>query len=135
MLCAAIAFSQATTQPRPPQPQEIPHQLWPPHPADKMEKRYLDIDAKRATGIQPEDMLPRSREFKRIDSTYYVGWMLEGEYKYEHAADYLGYKNAIPPLERASCTLQSMTMHRRWPPAPITFSPITPSGSSGRTIP
>ena len=63
--------------------------------------RY-EIDAKRTgTNINSEDALPRSREFKRIDSTYYVGWMYEGVYKYNHAADYLGYKNASVPLERA----------------------------------
>ena len=44
--------------------------------------RY-EIDAKRM-GVDPssEDALPRSREFKRIDSTYYVGWIFEGVYKY-----------------------------------------------------
>lgn len=64
-------------------------------------KRY-EINAKR-TGVSmfSEDALPRSREFKRIDSTYYVGWMFEGVYKYDHAADYLGFKNAAIPLERA----------------------------------
>jgi len=64
-------------------------------------KRY-EVDAKRM-GVDPnsEDALPRSREFKRIDSTYYVGWMFEGVYKYNHAADYLGFRNASIPLERA----------------------------------
>ena len=63
--------------------------------------RY-EIDMKRmGTDMNSEDALPRSREFKRIDSTYYVGWMYEGVYKYNHAADYLGYKNAAVPLERA----------------------------------
>lgn len=68
--------------------------------------RYADIDAKRASGISEEDMLPRSREFIRLDSTYYVGWMLEGEYKYEHAADFLGFKNAAAPLEKALALLE-----------------------------
>jgi hypothetical protein len=45
--------------------------------------------------------MPRSREFIRIDSSYYIGWMYEGAYKYNHAADFLGFKNAIVPLERA----------------------------------
>ncbi len=66
-----------------------------------MEQRYFDIDVKRASGISGEDMLPRSREFKRIDSTYYVGWMIEGMYKYDHAEDLLGFRNAEIPLERA----------------------------------
>jgi hypothetical protein len=63
--------------------------------------RY-EVDAKRTgTNINSDDALPRSREFIRIDSTYYVGWMYEGAYKYNHAADYVGYKNATVPLERA----------------------------------
>src|SRR5262245_12599640 len=71
----------------------------------KANLRY-EIDAKRTgTDMNSEDALPRSREFKRIDSTYYVGWMYEGVYKYNHAADYLGYRNASIPLER---TLQLM---------------------------
>jgi hypothetical protein len=74
----------------------------PPHPPEKMGARYFDIDAKRAVNsMESEDALPRSREFKRIDSTYYVGWMYEGVYKYNHAADYLGFKNAAIPLEKA----------------------------------
>lgn len=72
-----------------------------PHPANKMSQRY-EIDAKRS-GVSPtsNDALPRSREFKRIDNSYYVGWFYEGAYKYEHAADYVGYKNAAEPLEQA----------------------------------
>lgn len=70
--------------------------------AKKNEGLRYEIDAKRiGTDINSEDALPRSREFKRTDSTYYVGWMYEGAYKYNHAADYLGYKNASIPLERA----------------------------------
>lgn len=92
VLCAGISFAQG----------QLPPQLMPPHPPEKMGKRYFDIDAKRAVAnIFSDDALPRSREFKRIDSTYYVGWLFEGVYKHEHAADYLGYKNAIVPLERA----------------------------------
>lgn len=68
--------------------------------------RY-EIDAKRmGVDVNSDDALPRSREFLRIDSTYYVGWMLEGAYKYNHAADYLGFKNASVPLERALQTME-----------------------------
>jgi len=78
-----------------------------PHPPEKMAQRY-EVDAKRmGVDMNSEDVLPRSREFKRVDSTYYVGWMFEGIYKYNHAADYLGFKNAIVPLERA----MSLTEH------------------------
>jgi hypothetical protein len=63
--------------------------------------RY-EIDAKRI-GVAPtdKDALPRSREFIRLDSTYYVGHMFEGLYKFERSADYLGYKFASVPLRKA----------------------------------
>lgn len=63
--------------------------------------RY-EINAKRI-GVDPEskDALPRSREFIRLDSTYYVGYMYEGIYKYERSSDYLGYQQAIPSLRKA----------------------------------
>jgi len=69
--------------------------------AQNAAKRY-EIDAKRI-GVAPydKDALPRSREFIRLDSTYYVGYYYEGIYKYERAADYLGYKNCIQPLKKA----------------------------------
>jgi hypothetical protein len=67
----------------------------------------IEIDAKRAgVGYTSEDALPRGREFKRLDSTYYIGWMLEGTYKNEHACDYLGYKNASIQLEKAVYLLE-----------------------------
>jgi len=106
-LCAGNSFAQIPKAKEhgdrtPPKMPQLPPQLMPPHPASKMEARYYDIDAKRMIeDVNGEDALPRSREFKRIDSTYYVGWMFEGAYKFNHAADYLGYKNAIVPLERA----------------------------------
>ncbi|MEO6221426.1 MAG: hypothetical protein ABIO81_13420, partial [Ginsengibacter sp.] len=68
--------------------------------------RY-EIDAKRmGVNYYDKDALPRSREFIRLDSTYYVGWFYEGMYKFERAADYLGYKNCIEPLRRALSTLE-----------------------------
>jgi len=63
--------------------------------------RY-EIDAKRlGVNFSDKDALPRSREFIRLDSTYYVGWLYEGMFKYDRAADYLGYKNCIAPLRKA----------------------------------
>jgi len=72
----------------------------------KQAQRY-EINAKRmGVDVSSEDALPRSREFLRIDSSYYVGWMYEGSYKFNHAADYLGFKNAAVPLERALSLLE-----------------------------
>lgn len=66
------------------------------------ESARYEIDAKRI-GVNPEDKdaLPRSREFIRLDSTYYVGWMYEGLYKYDRSSDYIGYKQALAPLQKA----------------------------------
>jgi len=84
-----------------PDEQYLPVELRPPHPAEKTEQRFI-IDAKRKSeDVFGDDALPRSREFIRIDSSYYVGWMFEGVYKYNHAADFLGFKNACAPLEKA----------------------------------
>ncbi len=64
-------------------------------------KRY-EIDAKRiGVSAYDKDALPRSREFIRLDSTYYVGHYYEGMYKYERAADFLGFKNCVQPLKKA----------------------------------
>ncbi len=63
--------------------------------------RY-EVDAKRA-GVTPvdKDAIPRSREFIRLDSTYYVGYMYEGLYKSDKSSDAIGFKNAIPPIRKA----------------------------------
>ena len=69
-------------------------------------QRY-EIDAKRmGVNYYDKDALPRSREFIRLDSTYYVGWYYEGMYKYERAADYLGYRNCIESLKKAFFTFE-----------------------------
>jgi hypothetical protein len=68
--------------------------------------RY-EIDAKRI-GVNPLDKnaLPRSREFIRLDSTYYVGYMFEGMYKSDKSSDFTGFKYAIPSLRKAFILLQ-----------------------------
>lgn len=67
----------------------------------KEQARY-EIDAKRyGVDVRSEEALPRAKEFVRLDSTYYVGWLLEGMYKYERSADAIGFKNAIIPLRKS----------------------------------
>lgn len=69
--------------------------------AQNVSVRY-EIDAKRnGLDISGTEALPRSREFIRLDSTYYVGYLIEGIYKYERSSDYLGYQLAIKPLYKA----------------------------------
>lgn len=96
-------------QSSPPSQEQIQQQIIQmahPHPSGKEGVRY-EVDAKRmGVSENSDDALPRSREFKRIDSSYYVGAMFEGTYKYNHAADYLGFKNASVPLAHALYQLE-----------------------------
>jgi len=63
--------------------------------------RY-EIDAQRMDAqLTDDDALVKGKSFQKLDSTYYVGYLYEGYFKYNHSADYLGYKNAIPTLEKA----------------------------------
>ncbi|MES2647148.1 MAG: hypothetical protein V4717_09755 [Bacteroidota bacterium] len=63
--------------------------------------RY-EIDAKRI-GVSPfdKDALPRGREFIRLDSTYYVGWMYQGLYLNDRSAEVVGYQRALPLMRKA----------------------------------
>lgn len=69
--------------------------------AQRAAARY-EIDAKRA-GVSPveKDALPRSREFLRLDSTYYVGWMYQGLYLNDRSSDVIGYQRALPLMRKA----------------------------------
>ncbi len=68
--------------------------------------RY-EIDAKRAgVSMTDKDALPRGREFIRLDSTYYVGWMYTGMFKYDRSADVPGYRNVLPDLLKAFFLLE-----------------------------
>jgi hypothetical protein len=74
--------------------------------AQDQSARY-EIDAKRAgVSLYDKDALPRSREFIRLDSTYYVGWMFEGLYRHEKSSDYIGYRTSIIPLKKALFLLE-----------------------------
>ncbi|MDA3614764.1 hypothetical protein [Polluticaenibacter yanchengensis] len=74
--------------------------------AQKEAKRY-EIDAKRA-GVSPtdKDALPRGREFIRLDSTYYVGWLYQGMYLYDRSVDAAGYARCLPLVRKAFLLLE-----------------------------
>ena len=63
--------------------------------------RY-EIDAKRL-GVTPfdKDALPRGREFLRLDSTYYVGWMYQGIYLHDRSVDQQGFQRSLPYLRHS----------------------------------
>jgi tetratricopeptide (TPR) repeat protein len=71
------------------------------NPGDRDAVRY-EIDAKRIDiNYNDREALPRSREFIRLDSTYYAGYMVEGLYRFNRSADYYGYRQAVMPLYKA----------------------------------
>lgn len=62
------------------------------------------IDRERnegATSFFDQKMLQKARGFIRRDSTYHVGYMLEGGFLFFRANDELGFRKAIAPLEKA----------------------------------
>jgi tetratricopeptide (TPR) repeat protein len=62
------------------------------------------IDRERnegATSFFDEKMLRKARSFIRRDSTYHVGYMLEGGFLFFRANDELGFRKAITPLVKA----------------------------------
>lgn len=71
--------------------------------AQKNNSARYQIDESRADKdiATDEDALSEGKKFEKLDSTYYVGYLFEGYFKYNHSADYQGYRNAIPVLEKA----------------------------------
>ncbi len=63
-------------------------------------REKIDID-RRSLSFIDEHTLEKTREFIRMDSTYYIGYMYEGAFKFYRAADELGFRQVIVPLEKA----------------------------------
>lgn len=75
-------------------------------PQEQQRRRNKIDDLAQITPPTGKEAYPASREFIRIDSTYYVGYMYEGFYRKEIAADYLGYQLAIAPLKKAMSLME-----------------------------
>ena len=59
------------------------------------------IDSERDGSFQDDKTYEKARGFIRKDSTYYVGYLLEGAYLFYRANDELGFNKAIAPLQKA----------------------------------
>lgn len=59
------------------------------------------LDSEREGSFLDDKMLEKSRSFIRRDSTYYLGYLLEGAYLFFRANDRLGFTKAIAPLKKA----------------------------------
>jgi len=74
--------------------------------AQNVAARY-EINAKRiGLSFTDREALPRGREFVRLDSTYYVGWMYQGLFLDDRSADETGYQRSIPFLRNAFLLLE-----------------------------
>lgn len=68
--------------------------------------RY-EINAKRVgLFFTDKEALPRGREFVRLDSTFYVGWMYQGLFLDDRSADQTGYQRALPFIRHAFVLLE-----------------------------
>ncbi len=67
------------------------------------------LDQERSAGGSFLDikMYEKARSFIRRDSTYYVGYLLEGGYLFYRANDELGFTKAIGPLKKALEKIES----------------------------
>ncbi|GAB4143631.1 MAG: hypothetical protein Fur0041_18700 [Bacteroidia bacterium] len=63
-------------------------------------RRKMDL-VRKSISFSDEKALEKSRAFIRLDSTYYLGYMYEGAFRYNRANDEMGFRQAIIPLERA----------------------------------
>lgn len=59
------------------------------------------IDSEREGSFTDDKTYEKARGFIRKDSTYYVGYLLEGAYLFYRANDELGFNKAIAPLQKA----------------------------------
>jgi hypothetical protein len=59
------------------------------------------IDSEREGSFLDDKTYKKARSFIRKDSTYYVGYLLEGAYLFFRANDELGFRKAIDPLKNA----------------------------------
>ncbi len=59
------------------------------------------IDSERDGSFLDDKTYQKARGFIRRDSTYYLGYLLEGAYLFFRANDELGFQKAIQPLQKA----------------------------------
>lgn len=70
------------------------------HPRNIPVRQTID-KARIGLDFTDKATITKAQSFIQQDSTYYVGYMYEGIYRSEKAADVFGYQNAIAPLENA----------------------------------
>lgn len=59
------------------------------------------MDSDRNGSFLDPKTLEKARKFIRLDSTYYLGYMLEGAFLFFRANDELGFTKAVAPLQKA----------------------------------
>ncbi len=60
----------------------------------------------RELGIDPKTADKKAQKYLSSDSTYYMGWLYEGAFLFDRAADFVGYGKCIYPFLRAKLLLE-----------------------------
>lgn len=68
--------------------------------ADAYKRRLIDTE-RAELSLTDDKAFEKGRKFIRMDSTYYVGYMFQGTFIFDKAADYQGYRMAALPLKKA----------------------------------
>jgi len=70
-------------------------------PAQNSVREQIDRERSEVKSFLDSKMYDKARSFIRKDSTYYLGYLLEGGYLFFRANDELGFSKAIVPLRKA----------------------------------
>ncbi len=70
-------------------------------------REQIDKERSDVKSFLDSKMYDKARSFIRKDSTYYVGYLLEGGYLFFRANDELGFYKAIVPLQKALDKIES----------------------------
>src|SRR5690348_11727584 len=65
------------------------------------------LDSEREGSFTDYKTYEKAKRFIRADSTYYLGYLLEGAYLFYRANDRLGFKIASEPLKKALAKMEN----------------------------
>ncbi len=70
-------------------------------------REQIDKERAEVSSFLDSKMYDKARSFIRKDSTYYLGYLLEGGYLFFRANDELGFNKALEPLKKALDKIES----------------------------
>src|SRR5262245_9110469 len=74
--------------------------------AQRTVRDQIDRERAEVGSFLNDKALQKSRSFIRRDSTYYVGYLMQGAFLFFRANDELGFRRAIEPLEKSMAYME-----------------------------